>query len=81
VIGFGVLATLAGVWQVVTGRRHIVIMIVTLLAAGAILLQGWQVTDSIKQAQEADQPRRFVQPPAPMAPVNLGAPAPDKPSQ
>ena len=33
VIGFGVLAAAAGVWMVVTGRRHIAITVVTLLFA------------------------------------------------
>lgn len=81
VIGFGVLATAAGVWMVVTGRRHILITVVTLLVAAVLLLQTWQTTDSLKRAQdEAEQPRRYVQPP-PMTPVNLGAPAPDKPAQ
>lgn len=80
VIGFGVLATAAGTWQVVTGRRHILIMIVTLLAAAALVLQTWQATDSLKRGQEAEQPRRIVQPPQ-MAPANLSAPAPDKPTQ
>jgi len=79
VIGFGVLATAAGVWQVVTGRRHLLIMIVTLLAAAAIILQTWQATDSLKKAEQArEQPRRIVQPPS-MTPANLSAPAPDKP--
>lgn len=78
VIGFGVLATAAGVWQVVTGRRHILIMIITLLAAGVLILQTWEATNALNQAQEADQPRRIVQPP-PMTPVNLDSPAADKP--
>lgn len=78
VIGFGVLATAAGIWQVVTGRRHIVVIVVTLLAAGALIVQTWQTTQALKYPGEEDEPRRIVQPP-PMAPVNLGAPAPDKP--
>jgi len=77
VIGFGVLATAAGVWMVVTGRRHIAITIVILLAAGVLIFQTWETTAALKQGQQAEEPRRIVQPP--MAPVNLGAPAPDKP--
>jgi len=78
VIGFGMLALAAGVWMVITGRRHILITVVTLLAAGVLIFQTWETTASLKQAREAEEPRRIVQPP-PMTPVNLGAPAPDKP--
>lgn len=80
VIGFGVLALAAGIWMVITGRRHIVITVITLLAAAVLVFQTWETTASLKQAQEAEEPRRIVQPPL-MAPVNLGAPAPDKPPQ
>jgi hypothetical protein len=78
VVGFGVLATAAGIWQVVTGRRHILIMIVTLVAAAALILQAWQAVDSIKKAEDAQQSRRIAQPP-PVTPANLSAP--DKPQQ
>lgn len=80
VIGFGVLATAAGIWMVVTGRRHILITVVTMLVAAVLLLQTWQTTEALKNGQDADEPRRIVQPP-PMAPVNLDSPAPDKPAQ
>ena len=81
VIGFGALATAAGIWMVVTGRRHIVITAITLVAAAALALQTWEATRSLERAQEeAEQPRRFVQPPS-MTPANLGVPAPDKPAQ
>lgn len=78
VIGFGILATAAGVWMVITGRRHILITIVTLLAAAVLVIYTWQTTAALKQGQEAEEPRRIVQPP-PMTPVNLVAPATDKP--
>jgi hypothetical protein len=78
VIAFGVLAAAAGIWQVVTGRRHILIVIVTLAAAAFLILQAWEATEAIKRAQQAEQPRRIVQPPT-MTPANLSAPAPDKP--
>jgi hypothetical protein len=81
VIGFGVLATAAGSWMMITGRRHIAITIVTLLVAAILIFQTWETTAALKQAEEeAEEPRRYVQPP-PMTPVNLGAPAPDKPAQ
>lgn len=80
VIGFGFLAMAAGGWMVATGRRHIAITIATLAFAGILVFHTWRTTQSLKQAQEAEQPRRIVQPPA-MTPVNLGTPAPDKPSQ
>ena len=80
VIGFGVLAMLAGAWMVATGRRHIAITIVTLAAAGILLVHVWRTTEALKEAEKASEARRIVQPPAPIAPVNLEAPAPDKPS-
>jgi hypothetical protein len=78
VIGFGVLALAAGIWMVVTGRRHILITVITLLAAAALFLQTWETTEAFEQAQEAEEPPLIVQPPS-MAPVNLAEPAPDKP--
>lgn len=81
VIGFGVLATFAGIWQVVTGRRHIVIIFATLAVAAAIVIQTWQSTESLKQSQEAEEPSHVVQPLPSLTPDNLGAAAPDKPSQ
>ena len=64
--------------MVITGRRHILITVVTLLVAAVLALQTWETTQSLKRLQEPDEPRRIVQPPQ-MTPVNLGAPAPDKP--
>ncbi len=78
VIGFGVLATAAGIWMAITGRRHIAITVVTLLVAAVLLFQTWETTAALKEVQRAEQPRRIVQPPS-MTPVNLGTPAPDKP--
>ena len=78
VIGFGAIAVAAGVWMVITGRRHILITVVTLLAAGVLVFKTWETTEALKNGQQAEEPRRIVQPP-PMAPVNLDAPAPDKP--
>ena len=80
VIGFGLFATAAGIFQVITGRRHMLITIVTLIIAAILILQTWETTQSLIAAEEAEQPRRYVQPPA-MTPANLGAPAPDKPTQ
>ena len=80
VIGFGVLAAAAGVWMVVTGRRHIAITVVTLLFAGVLILQTWETTQSLKASREAeDQERRIVPPPAAPDLSNYDAPAPDKP--
>lgn len=80
VIGFGVLAAAAGVWMVVTGRRHIAITVVTLLFAGVLILQTWETTQSLKASREAeDQERRIVQPPTAPDLSNYDAPAPDKP--
>ena len=80
VIGFGVLAAAAGVWMVVTGRRHIAITVVTLLFAGVLILQTWETTEALKQGSDADEPRRIAQPPATAPDLsNYDAPAPDKP--
>ena len=79
VIGFGVLALASGAWMVATGRRHIAITVVTLLAAGVLIFQGWETTQALKNAQEAEEPRRYVQPPAAPDLSNFSAPAPDKP--
>lgn len=80
IIGFGVLAAVAGIWQVATGRRHPLIIVATLAAAAAIAIQTWQSTESLKKSREAEERPRVVQPLPSMAPDNLGAAAPDKPS-
>jgi hypothetical protein len=81
VIGFGVVAVAAGAWMVVTGRRHILITVATLIIAAILALQTWETTRALKQAEEAREPRRYVQPPTLTPPDlgNEGAPAPDKP--
>lgn len=78
VIGFGALCVVNGIWQVATGRRNVILMVATLLVAAVLAFQTWETTESLEKAQEAEEQRRIVQPP-PMAPVNLEAPAPDKP--
>lgn len=78
VIAFGVMAVAAGIWMVITGRRHIAITVATLLVAAILLFQTWETTAELKKVRDAEQPRRIVQPPS-FAPVNLGTPAPDKP--
>ncbi len=78
VIGFGALAAAAGVWMVITGRRHVLITVITLLAAGVLIFKTWETTEALKNGQRDEEPRRIVQPP-PMAPVNLDTPAPEKP--
>jgi hypothetical protein len=79
VIGFGFIALAAGAWMVVTGRRHILITVVTLLFAGVLIFQTWETTQSLKQAREAEEPRRYVQPPVAPDLSNYGVPASDKP--
>lgn len=80
VIGFGVLATGAGSWMVVTGRRNMLITAATLLVGAVIAFHTWETTRSLERAQaEAEEPPLIVQPPS-MAPANRGAPAPDKPA-
>lgn len=78
VIGFGVIALAAGAWMAFTGRRHLAITVVTLLFAAVLILHTWETTQSLKEARGAEETRPIVRPP-PMTPVNLGAPAPDKP--
>ena len=78
VIGFGALCVVGGAWQIATGRRNRIIMVLALLGAATILLYGWETTDTIGKGRQRDEPRRIVQPP-PISPVNLEAPAPDKP--
>ena len=78
IIAFGALCVVGGVWQIVTGRRNRIIMVLALLGAATILLYGWETTDTISKGREAEQPRRIVQPPT-VSPANLEAPAPDKP--
>lgn len=77
VIAMGVLALVSGAWQIVTGRRNMVFIVLTIFGAIALAITTWETTTSLKQAEEQEPPL-IVQPP-PMAPVNLGAAAPDKP--
>ncbi|MGE0179691.1 MAG: hypothetical protein AB7O91_07725 [Sphingomonas sp.] len=69
VIGFGALCIVNGLWQIVTGRRNILFVVVTLLAAAALIITAWETTTALEQGDEGAGPGR---------PVPL-EPAPDKP--
>lgn len=75
VIAVGALSAVNGVWQIVTGRRNMILVAISLLTAAVLVFTTWETTEALKQAQE-EPPRRIVQPP----PMPSGpAPTPDKP--
>jgi hypothetical protein len=76
VIGFGALSAVNGVWQIVTGRRNMIFVAISLLVAAVLVFTTWETTDALKNAE--DEPRRIVQPP-PMPSSPSPATAPDKP--
>jgi len=74
VIAVGALSVVNGVWQIVTGRRNMILVGISLLTAAVLVFTTLETTDALKKAEE-DPPRRIVQPP-PMP--SDSAPAPDK---
>lgn len=77
IIAFGALCVAGGTWQIATGRRNRVLMILALIGGATIAIYAWETTEGLRETQADEESRRFI--PDQLPPNGLDAEVPHPP--